>query len=424
MMIKSRLFGLYMCLVIGLVTSSCDTKNSIDPEFKNYFIKYYGEDGSHEAKDFVVTNDGGVIIVGTITTGLDKRVYILKTDLEGNELWSKVLDSDVNEFVQDVEPIIEGINAGKFIVLSNTQVNGNVLETQFTIIHTNGVIETRTKLQTKLLSQEGVSITSLQAGGVGGFYLAGRTTDWDSANANTSLTVPPEIKEDLMVVKLNQNLDTIRFDLIGGSHTGLAVRVIQLSTDNFMYCGHWDGITDGRLPNEPKIESNLFFRAFLEDPRSASSLYAGTLTLQERLVSVARTTFGGVAIATQSDDNGINRKVFAVSTNSDFSTVRSEGIIFSNSDEFEAAAVSIGSSRFYVLANQINAQGNRDIFLKRLDTSLQSDLDLTFGSENNDDRGAAVAELPNGDILILGTMELAGQQDKIALIKLRPNGTF
>lgn len=412
--------------LLSLVLITCDTKNNVEPTFKNYFIRYYGEDGSHEAKDFVLTNDGGVLIVGTITTGLDKRVYILKTDLEGNELWSTILDSDINELVQDIEPIIEGIHAGKFIILTNAQVSDNVLETRFTIINTNGVVEIRTKLQTKLLSQEGVSITSLQAGGVGGFFLTGRTTDWDSdaANANSSLPVPPEIVEDLLVVKLNQDLDTIVFNRIGGSYTGLAVRVIQLNANSFMYCGHWDGTTDGRLPNEPKIESNLFFRAFSENPSSVASLYAGTLSLHERLVSVARSNFGGVAIATQSDDNGINRKVFAVSTNSDFSTVLAEGVVLGSSDEFEAVSVSSGASRFYVLANQINAQGNRDIYFRRVDTFLQSDLDLTFGSENNDDRGAAVAELPNGDILILGTMELAGQQDKIALIKVRANGTF
>lgn len=411
-------------LLLSLILITCDTKNNVEPTFKNYFIRYYGEDGNHEAKDFVVTNDGGVIIVSTITTGLDKRVYVLKTDLEGNELWSFDLDSEINEFVQDIEPITEGVHADKFVILSNAQVNDNVLETRFTVINTNGVVEIRTKLQTKLLSQEGISITSLQTGGSGGFFLTGRTTDWDSTNANSSLIVPPEIIEDLLVVRLNQNLDTVRFDRIGGSYTGLAVKVMQLNTNSFTYCGHWDGTTDGRLQNEPKIESNIFFRTFTENPSAVPSLYAGTLSLQERLVAVARTTFGGVAIATQSDDNGINKKVFAVSTNRDFSSVLGEGVILGNSDEFEAVSVSSGTSRFYVIANQINAQGNRDIYLKRMDAFLQSDLDLTFGSENNDDRGAAVAELPNGDILILGTMELAGQQDKIALIKVRPDGTF
>jgi hypothetical protein len=411
-------------LLLSLILITCDTKNNVEPTFKNYFIRYYGEDGNHEAKDFVVTNDGGVIIVGTITTGLDRRVYVLKTDLEGNELWSFDLDSEINEFVQDIEPITEGVHADKFVILSNAQVNDNVLETRFTVINTNGVVEIRTKLQTKLLSQEGISITSLQTGGSGGFFLTGRTTDWDSTNANSSLIVPPEIIEDLLVVRLNQNLDTVRFDRIGGSYTGLAVKVMQLNTNSFTYCGHWDGTTDGRLQNEPKIESNIFFRTFTENPSAVPSLYAGTLSLQERLVAVARTTFGGVAIATQSDDNGINKKVFAVSTNRDFSSVLGEGVLLGNSDEFEAVSVSSGTSRFYVLANQINSQGNRDIYLKRIDSFLLSDLDLTFGSENNDDRGTAVAELPNGDILILGTMELAGQQDKIALIKVRADGTF
>lgn len=412
--------------LLSLVLITCDTKNNVEPTFKNYFIRYYGEDGSHEAKDFVLTNDGGVIIVGTITTGLDKRVYILKTDLEGNELWSTILNSDYNEIVEDIEFVLEGVDAGKYIILSNVQIDENIFQTRFTILTSSGAIEYVKELQTKLTSQQGISVTSILSSGQGGYYLAGRTTDWDIKNTGNSLPSPPEKIEDQIVVKLDQSLDTVYFDRIGGSYSGPAVKVIQVTSSQFMYSGFWDGLTaDDQLPNQPKIEANIFFRTFTTDPKSpTATVYSGTASLHEKLISISRAIFGGVAIATQSDDNGINRKVFAVSTNIDFSSVLSEGIILGNSDEFEAVSVSSGTSRFYVIANQINAQGNRDIYLKRMDAFLQSDLDLTFGSENNDDRGAAVAELPNGDILILGTMELAGQQDKIALIKVRADGTF
>lgn len=412
-------------LSLSLLLITCDTRNNVEPTFKNYFIRYYGEDGNHEAKDFVVTNDGGVIVVGTITTGLDKRVYILKTDLEGNELWSTILDSDYNEIVEDIEFVLEGVDAGKYIILSNVQIDENVFQTRFTILTSSGTIDYVKELQTKVNTQQGISVTSILSGGQGGYFLSGKTTDWADNSANNSLPSPPDKLEDLLLVTLDQNLDTVYFDRIGGSYSGSVIKVIQIGSNQFMYGGHWDGATSGRLPNEPKIEFNLFFRSFNSIPSSATSMYAGTLQLNEKMVSICKSNFGmGLAVCTQSDDNGINRKVFAVSTNSDFTTVLTESVILGDSDEFEAVSVSSGASRFYVLANQINAQGNRDIYLKRVDGILQSDLDLVFGNENNDDRGAAVAELPNGDILILGTMELAGQQDKIALIKVRADGTF
>ncbi|MBX2966677.1 MAG: hypothetical protein KF845_11055 [Cyclobacteriaceae bacterium] len=412
-------------ILLSLVLITCDTKNNVEPTFKDYFIKYYGEDGNHEAKDFVVTNNQEIIIVGTVTLGLNKRVYVVKADQEGTELWSVTLDSDSNELAEDIEPILEGAHAGNYVILSNAQTAEDVLETRFTIITATGVVESRHTLPSRLASQEGLSITPIQTGGSGGFYLAGRTTDWDAASASNSLPTPPDIIEDLLVIKLDQDFDTISFDRIGGSHTGSAIKVIQLNNNRFMYAGHWDGKTDGRLPDEPKIESNIFFRTFENDPSGVPSLYSGTLSLHERLVSVCRSSFGiEAAIATQSDDNGINRKVFAVTTSSNFSTVLSERVLLGQSGEYEAVSVSAGANRFLVLANEINAQGNRDIYLKRVDGFLEADLDLKFGSVNNDDRGAAIAELPNGDILILGTMELAGQQDKIALIKVRPNGAF
>ncbi|CAN0475857.1 unnamed protein product, partial [Phaeothamnion confervicola] len=47
----------------------------------------------------------------------------------------------------------------------------------------------------------------------------------------------------------------------------------------------------------------------------------------------------------------------------------------------------------------------------------------TFGAANNDDTASAIEELDNGDLLVLGTMELVNQK-KMALIKIKANGSF
>jgi hypothetical protein len=46
-----------------------------------------------------------------------------------------------------------------------------------------------------------------------------------------------------------------------------------------------------------------------------------------------------------------------------------------------------------------------------------------FGGSNNDDTGSRILQLDNGDVLILGTMELVNQK-KMALIKIKPDGSF
>jgi hypothetical protein len=48
----------------------------------------------------------------------------------------------------------------------------------------------------------------------------------------------------------------------------------------------------------------------------------------------------------------------------------------------------------------------------------------TLGSEDEDDTAAAVAELPDGKIVILGTMGLTDNQFKMAFIKVNRTGQF
>src|SRR5690606_23221391 len=131
------------------------------------------------------------------------------------------------------------------------------------------------------------------------------------------------------------------------------------------------------------------------------------------------------AIGDQTDltDNPSSSRAFAVRAIGSVANVDRSRVIFGSN----ARAVAISSTSSFdqlVLLNSIESSEQRNIVLLKINIELDEVLSVSFGAPNNDDRGAAVAELSNGDILILGTMELAGQQDKIALIKVRANGTF
>jgi len=186
-----RFFVECLLIVGSLFLFTCDTKNNIDPVFKNYFIKYYGEDGNHEAKDFIINDDGTVIIVGTVTFGqtvLTKRVYIVKTDLEGNELWNKTLGSDFNEEAADIEPIVGGPDAGNFLILSNFDKATDQTNIRLTVINSSGD-SLRSFNYAQYLSLRGKSVTSTTSGVM---YLAGLTTDIDAgSDKNVLLNTPP-----------------------------------------------------------------------------------------------------------------------------------------------------------------------------------------------------------------------------------------
>jgi len=406
---------------------NCDTKDSIDPVFKNYFIKYYGEDGDHQAKDFIINNDGTVIILGTVTFGQTvqtKRVYIVKTDLEGNELWNKTLGSDFNEVAEDIEPIVAGPDAGNYLVLSNFNKGADQFNIRLTVINSNGD-SVKSYIYSQYTSLRGLSVTSM-ASGI--FYVAGLTTDIDPTNPkNINLTTPPPILEDYLVIRLRSDYTIDRDDRIGGSYEGSAIKVVP-SGSSFIYAAHSDELTTAsNLPDNNVYEHNFIFRLFSEDPSAAGvSLFSGSLNLDEKMSAFSDKTLFNTycAIGTQSDFNGANRKAYATVVSSTLSSVIADGVVLSGSNEYEGVAIIAASTSYMMLANEIDAAGKRDIYFRKMSTGLVPEFDLKFGAVENDDRGAAVAELPNGDILILGTMQLAGQQDKIALIKLRPNGTF
>jgi hypothetical protein len=77
---------------------------------------------------------------------------------------------------------------------------------------------------------------------------------------------------------------------------------------------------------------------------------------------------------------------------------------------------------YFVASDKAGANGT-DIYLVKLNNSGRELFSREFGGVGDDFVGA-VTELPNGRILIIGTMTLGGVegQTKIALIKLNPEG--
>ncbi len=419
-----KLEHVLMVLILALGYYACDAPGNVNPVFQQYFIKYYGDDGDQEGSDFVVNADGSIILLGSSTLGQQRRMYVVKVDAEGNELWKKTFGSGAQEFSQDIEPITHGPDAGNFVILSNVQ-NGNVVnnregfDIRLTVINSNGD-SLKSVLINPLMSQRGFGITPI---GDGGYFLAGRTIDTDTGNpANASLQDPSSDEEDLLIIKLQSDFTYSSFDVsrIGGSYFGSAIKVFQQGS-SFLYAGFSDEITGAEF----NYEKNFIFRSFVDNPNSVSTFYTGTASSHEEMAAIARSPSGiFMAVGTQTNESGGDRQLFLSAVASNFSAALKEGTMSGLSGQTEGTAIApSGAGKFIVLGNAINTVGNRDIYISKINFFFEKDFELTFGSPGNNDTGSAVAELPNGDILLLGTMELTSQK-KMVLIKLRSNGSF
>lgn len=408
--------GLFFLLVMW----RCDTSSNVEPVFKDYFVRYYGGSGNHFAEDMLITPSGRLIILGNVSFSVSSyRMYLIITDLEGNVLAEKPMGVN-QETARDIELITAGPEAGNFVILSNVRKNpDDSLAIRLTIINAQGD-SLRSYYYNSLKSQEGFSVTPLNNGG---YFVGGRTTDTDpdpsAGNVDLGLIGLVD-KEDEFVLSINPDFSTEYVRRIGGSTEGACVKILQ-GTSSYYFAGYSDRL-DGTEPGiAANYEHNFNFRVFTTNPASVPNNVAGTPDRPEILKSVAQSSTGTfMAIGTRLTNPP---RPYAALLTSNFSLIDA-GILPLSAEGYEAVHVApSGGSRFLVALNRIGAGNRSDMWVGRITTEFAIDFQKTIGGPNTDDRVSRVMELPGGDVLVLGTMDITNQR-KIALIKLRSNGNF
>jgi hypothetical protein len=409
---------LYSLLAVAMLVGflSCETDGPDD--YKNYFIKYYGGDGYQEAKDFVINDDGTIVMLGTSFESNDiTRLYLVKSDAEGNVIWQRKVGSSFEQ-ARDIEPILSGPNQGDFVVLSNVKKNAaDSLAIRLTIVSNSTGDSIKSVFFNLLDSQEGYSVTPKADGG---FFVVGKTTD---PNSEDNVETEFANIEDQLLIQFEPDLtyQPTNVTRIGGSATGAIVKVFG-SGPPYFFAGYSD--EKNRFIVDDTYESNFFFRSFNVVGTQTQIDYAGSEDegKNEYMNAIIKSGASYAAIGTRTLTSGA-KSIFATSLNSSFK-VTEEGIY--SASNCEGISISASSSGGYLIAgNQITAGGNRDIWFARINSVDQIDRSnpFTFGAPNNDDMASAIKELSNGDVMILGTMELVNQK-KMALIKIRSNGSF
>jgi hypothetical protein len=344
---------------------------------------------------------------------------LAKTDGEGTIIWERKLgEISRDEIAQDIEPIIAGPDAGNYIVMSSVVKSiADSLAIRLTIVSPDGD-SLKSELINRYESQSGRSITPLSDGT---YFISGNVLNADTLNVD----LPIFDIEDVLVIRVPSSLvpnPVADYFRIGLSSLGAGVKIFEGPSPDFYYAGYSDELI-GSESVATDYELNFVFRKFTTDPSSVSSVYAGDPGIEdnEEMSSIAKSGSGlsYLAVGTRTDGSG-NRTIVASTANVNFTAANSMQNLLVGAEGISASAS--GATSFLVVGNKINP-GGRDIWLSKVDITLNPIFAVTFGGSNNDDTASAVAELPNGDIVVLGTMELTNQK-KIALIKLKSNGGF
>lgn len=414
----------FFWFVVMVAWVSCDTPDTIKPPDDHYFIKYYGSDGNQKAVDLQVLDDNSFLILGNSTFTLSTEVVLLRVDAAGVLMWQKTL-AEGNAV--DLEPL----SGGDFIVLVNrssgfqllrVSAEGEVLQASAEITDGGKVVAH--------------SVTPLADGG---FMVSGQSDLTGNPNVDFGNLVNFKLSAGFSVQvnwgPVNHGFGeggqaVSRLDVAIKTFQRLVSKDGEVGMDTLYYVfGH----SNTNIGNNPGALMNLLYfeRDYLGGTgtvRYAANLDATDTKIAHVLEVPEEMGSGFLAVGTA--ERLQNSYLFVARLRNPLRFNETDATLYTNLPlgrpitAVSAVPSLVGARGFLLLGNETRATNAKNIWLTKIDQSGAVQWSATYGSENEEDTAAAVVELPDGRIVILGTVGLADNQTKIALIKTNADGQF
>lgn len=420
---------------IAMTLSSCDSKVNI--EEPGQFYKYIGSDGDQWAVDMVADqNDNIYILGGSTSTSNGSQLYVVKTSAKGIVLWERKIGDPGDENPKDIELLANG---NVIVVADRTDLSG---EKDF-VIYTLNASDGSTVGTPRIDGNAGLddyvnSITQISDGFIVSSYSDAHSASGDFKQAFV-------YRYDDQLARTPPFLWTVNFsqEIVSGGYDFVPVKVVQISNDLFYtFC-----YTNTTLNGDATPDYNFFIYVSgqLNDLKNTLSIPGLDPNSSERLTSIRAVppqSGSGFIMAgyTANPTSGL-QDLYAVRVVQDLQFVkpseinsilqRPPQIVTSELSPIAMsnACVYPSKSQGFLLLGDQNVDGNNNIFLTKVDNTLQGSWVekpfVAFGGAGNDTSGAVV-ETSDGRILLCGTMvlgDVVGQR-KVVLMNLSPNGLF
>lgn len=424
-------------IAMTAVLSACETSSTVEDPATTHFIKYYGRDGDETGVDLVVLPDGSMVLFGTIRPTVAPRGtqwYVVKVDAKGTIISEAEFGWNGDDEARDIELL----SNGNLVLVGNRhKATGDrdamiiTLTPDLVKIDSNSVA-VRDGLGNITSGDEDVStITEISDG----FIIAGSTTYTGSKTPVTGQTdtrdaIQLRVFSDLTEYPNSWSQtygyfsDDYSVKIVEGSPTGFGSFYVFGSSNNKPNSGH------------PNPNYNFWFFALGSTGVPVNQqTYSGSISADERMSSFCFSpagffTAGLLQSGTSSSDLYIAEAGFPDPVNG-FSLLKEKNLsIFLGSGLSGRTAVtrSAVTGGFLVLSEENGFNANQNWILTRLnnDGSLAWTEPIVFGGEGLDSCGS-IQELPDGRIVIIGTMR-TGRPDagefKMTLVKVNPDGKF
>lgn len=385
---------------------SCDTEESLDKNYENFFLKYYGAEGNQMGIDLLEMPDGGFIILGSSTsTGGNTQIWLTRTDELGNEIWSNTYGGSKSEIPSDIE-----FDANGNIVVGATVEEETANSTDVLLYRVN--IDGN-KIDSALYGYPGTSerLNRITLVSNSDLIAVGSTENVDinknGYNATTDL-------QDIYSLRVDNNLVEVQSflwkNVIGFPGSDVGKKILERTDGSFIFFG----VSDDPNSNTQNDGFNLilFPTNDLGDVGSQFEVqYFGTLG-DEDASDIIQTFDGGFAMVGTTTQGGV-RSIFTARVRNNINFVSASNL--SLSEDMTGVSLAQSNNGGFFILGVSNANLNGDIELTKISESGTIDWIKSFGGVDNDS-GSVIRQSQDGSLLILGTIELESQR-KIVLIK-------
>ncbi len=309
------------------------------------WTRTYGGANDEYGSSVTQTSDGGYIISGnTKSFGVaGKDAYLIKTDMNGNVLWSKTYGSTGNDYGNKVLQTTDG----GYIVAGTTESVGNGNYNVY-LIKTNSDGDTLwTKSYGGSLEDDG---NFIQQTSDGGFILVGTTFSFGSGGY------------DIYVIKTNESGDTTWTKTYGGTIDDYGFSVKQIAGGDYLVTGTTNsfgaGSFDCYLMQLNPIGGVVWIKT-----------YGGTGW--DNGYSILQTTDNGFLVLGQSFSFGIASDIYLIKTDEVGDTLwtRTYG---GSGYEFESCILQTTDGGYLISAGEESFGPDRNIYLIKTDAGGNS----------------------------------------------------
>ncbi len=368
-------------------------RNGIQP-----FERILGTAESEGAADIKATNDGGYILIGSITPPKEDFpfIYLMKLDVHGKMLWTNTFGDD-DGFDSGVD-IIQ-VSDGGYIALANTE-NWGAGGSDIMLLKFDSAGE---KLWHKTFgTNEDESGSEIIQTLDGGYLILGTTFPAGGIGKSTIL------------IKTNADGDKQWEKLFEGTNANEGADIIQLSDGAFVFVGF---VAIGEDFQLSVVKTNLSGEVSWEKQFGGSNW--------EKASSIEQTSDGGFIVSGYTASEGSGARdgyLVKLNSNGDINWTKTFGD--THSDSFgdviqleDGGYIAVGSS----VTIFTDEQQFTDIFIVRTDASGNEVWRRLYGKDKSEGAGR-IEKADDGGFVILGGTGSYSKANDIYLLKIDPNG--